>query len=724
MKILIRLVLLISFVLGSGWLPSMNTQAKTLPDSPADATQAAASNLIPSQPPGAVLPTIGLSASHGQLGESIMVSGQGVSPYPGVRVAWLLSDTTLTAAVATVAANNAYSATITVPADAAPGPARVCAAVTGTDLAGFACADFTIDLPAPGSVQGTIPLTVTNAPTNISAPQAITATVKLYDQQGKVIGSAPIQNDGSFNIASVPPGSYTAGVAGIVPVLIVTKTVSVQSAQLSNVNFTPFTQCYAASVVAVRITPTGKPTSQFDFGTYLSFWPFSPDPKPVFEADLQVVSGADVSGVAFRLTDVDGNTTIIGFPGDPVVATTYAITRTIGDWLPGINLLKIEPSVTYPGHPGCYVGTSATRRVNVIQHPMTPTALQHNNDRRIHDTKWDGSRYTFSINMPDNYSSFDIISPPPFFQNGEQLLPAMFPKPAPSFQYLGLSENKHGTAFSMSGTIDLDGKVTFTAMRGRTGLFALSQRGINGEHAFLPESVEGLPALAALPAVIDQVEQRSGLLASSAFPPTFNSLRDLNYSFGPETLFPFDVEVPIFEGPVASFFGVLNAKVSVNTGISGEVVMQGTIWPLAPDLELSARARVSPRVDVNASGDLLGLFSVGVTSRTEGTIIVPAKVSSRDNRLAWLEDPCMRLQVLLYFWMSVTVAQWETDPITMIDYTNGACPAARLASAPGVAPAQPRLFSAPNVISGPGGRMLSVYVEDTSRPTRPIACPK
>lgn len=720
MKILIRLVLLMSFVLGSAWLPPMTARATTLNEPPAS-VEAATS--FPAQPPGAVLPTIGLSVSHGQSGNSIVVSGQGVSPYPGVRVAWLLSDSTLTAAVVNVAANNAYSTTITVPVDATPGPARVCAAVTGTDLAGFACANFTIDLPAPGSVQGTIPLTALNAPAGSAAPQVITATMKLYDQQGKVIGSAPIQNDGSFNVANVPPGSYTAGVAGSVPVLVTTKPVTVQSAQLSTVNFTPFTQCYAASVVAIRITPTGKPTSQFDFGTYLSFWPYSPDPKPVFEADLQVASGANVSGVAFRLTDVNGSTSIIGFPSAPVTGTTYAITRTIGDWLPGINLLKVEPTVTYPGHPGCYVGSPLTKRVNVIQHPMTPTALQHYNDRRIQDTKWDGSRYTFKISMPDNYSSFDIISPAPFFQNGEQLLPTMFPNPAPSFPYLGATENKHGTAFSMSGTIDLDGVVTFTAMRGRTGLFALSQRGINGEHPFLPESVEGLPALAALPAVIDQVEQRSGLLAASNFPPTFNSLRDLNYSFGPEKLFPFDVEVPIYDGPVASFFGVLNAKVSVNTGISGEVIMQGTIWPLAPDLEMSARARVSPRVDVSASGDFLGLIGVGVTSRTEGTIIMPAKVSSKDSRLAWLEDPCMRLQVLLYFWISITIKQWATDPISMIDYTNGACPAARSASAPDAAPAQPRLFAAPHVISGPAGRMLAVYVEDTS-PNTPNRVPK
>jgi hypothetical protein len=719
MKIVIRLLLVLGVVLGSGWLPETSTQAMPAAEVQASAdAPVALTNLIPAQPPGAVLPTINLSASHGKTGEAITVSGQGVSPYPGVRVTWLLSDATLTAAVVNIAAGNAYAATITVPTDAAPGPARVCAAVTGTTLAGFACANFTIDPIAPGSVQGAIPLTAMNAPARSSAPQAITATVKLYDQQGRVIGSAPIQDDGTFNVGAVPPGSYTAGVAGIVPVLVTTRTVSVQSAQMSSVNFTPFTQCLAASVVAVRITPTGKPTSQYDFGTYLSFWPYSPDPKPVMEADLQVVSGANVSGVAFKVTDVGGDTIVIGFPGTPAAGTTYAITRTIGDWLPGINLLKIEPSVTYPGHPGCYVAQPTARRVNVIQHPMTPNVLQHNNDRRIQDTKWDGSRYVFNVDMPDYYDSFDIISPPPFFQNGEQILPTTFPNPAPDLDYLGVSENKHGAAFSISGTLDLDGNVTFTAVRGRTGAFALSQRTIDGQYSFIPESIDGIPALAMLPAVIDEVQQRSGLLAPAAFPPTFSNLRDVHVDLGPETLFPFDVETPVYEGVLFTLFGLANVRVSISVGVSGDVVIQGTVWPLAPDIDVRARARVSPRVDVDVIGDILGVVAVGGTARTEGTVSVPAHVSTKDDRLVWLEDPCMRIKVILYLWMSIGIGDasktWNLDPQTLLDYTNGACSAAQLATAPDAVPTRPRLFSAPNVISGPGGRMLSVHVEDTS----------
>ena len=131
MKTVIRILLMMSLVL-SGWLPLASTQAMSLNDLPVKRAAVAPSNLIPAKPSGAMLPTIGLSASHGKLGESITVSGQCAVSYLGVRVAWLLSDATLTAAVVDVAANNAYSATITVLLEAVPGSARVCAAVSNT----------------------------------------------------------------------------------------------------------------------------------------------------------------------------------------------------------------------------------------------------------------------------------------------------------------------------------------------------------------------------------------------------------------------------------------------------------------------------------------------------------------------------------------------------------------------------------------------------------------
>ena len=102
-----------------------NHRRAEVPTSPQD---------IPAPPGGGPRPTVTLNPNHGYFGQSVTVSGQGVAPYPGVRIAWLTGDATLTAAVVNVGAAQAYSAALTVPADVAPGPAKICAAVTGAAL--------------------------------------------------------------------------------------------------------------------------------------------------------------------------------------------------------------------------------------------------------------------------------------------------------------------------------------------------------------------------------------------------------------------------------------------------------------------------------------------------------------------------------------------------------------------------------------------------------------
>ncbi|HUM70181.1 MAG TPA: hypothetical protein PLK31_15220, partial [Chloroflexota bacterium] len=57
---------------------------------------------LPAPIPGGNEPTIALSVNHGLPGTAVTVSGQGVSPYPGVRVAWLDEETTASLAVAPV----------------------------------------------------------------------------------------------------------------------------------------------------------------------------------------------------------------------------------------------------------------------------------------------------------------------------------------------------------------------------------------------------------------------------------------------------------------------------------------------------------------------------------------------------------------------------------------------------------------------------------------------
>jgi hypothetical protein len=103
----------------------------------------AAAPLALPAPVAGVQPTIQLSVASAKPGESVEVSGQGVAPYPGVRVVWLDERSSASAAESARQPFGAYAVTIRVPENALPGAARICAAVTGTPEAAFACAGFT-----------------------------------------------------------------------------------------------------------------------------------------------------------------------------------------------------------------------------------------------------------------------------------------------------------------------------------------------------------------------------------------------------------------------------------------------------------------------------------------------------------------------------------------------------------------------------------------------------
>ena len=176
------------------------------------------SYLSRTRPRNCPTPTIHLSVNHGYVGQSVLVSGNVPSAaYTGVRVSWVISDTTYTAAVVNRDATLAYQATTGVPHTLVTGSAKVCAALTGTAIAEFACQDFTLD-PAPlGSVTGTIPLAVmTNgAAGRAGAPVApINATANLMDRGGNILYSGPVGSNGSFSIANVASGIYQVAVTG------------------------------------------------------------------------------------------------------------------------------------------------------------------------------------------------------------------------------------------------------------------------------------------------------------------------------------------------------------------------------------------------------------------------------------------------------------------------------------------------------------------------------
>ena len=297
-------------------------------------------NSVPSPPAGGPRPTIVVTPDHGYMGQAVTVSGQGVSPYPGVRVAWLAGDATLTAAVVDLDPSDAYSVTLTVPTEASPGLAKLCAAVTGTALAEFACAEFTIDTPPPGSIQGQLPLAATATLLSL-APGQFDASFILRTSSGMEVASAPIQQDGSFEIAQVPPDTYVGTVEGSVSVLVGNTEVTVGPSQLKEL-YPPTIEEW----LDIQPTPGGRtcnppanttasPTLWANVvvtpaGTYLALGPPGPASPPVtvtISALPQTVTDTAVVSVTFAVRREDGSEIVIGTDTTPA-----SCPKTLSGW--------------------------------------------------------------------------------------------------------------------------------------------------------------------------------------------------------------------------------------------------------------------------------------------------------------------------------------------------------------------------------------------------------
>ncbi|HRQ41171.1 MAG TPA: CARDB domain-containing protein [Chloroflexota bacterium] len=688
---------------------------------------------LPAPIPGGNEPTIALSVNHGLPGTAVTVSGQGVSPYPGVRVAWLDEETTASLAVAPVGSGQAYSVQVHVPDTAVPGPYRICAAVTGTAQAAFACQNFTVDAPTPGSVSGQLPLSLNAAPNGgmvINNPTVLDAVANLYDRQGNIIASAPVNVNGSFNLSNVPPGSYTAAIAGIVPVVVQNAQVTVTSGGQATFNPAPFPQCQKGSVVAVRMSPSGKATDQFEFGSYVNYWPYDQaGPKLNIQVDMQLPSGATLGLMPVYFDRNEGNDYLWTAVDPPAQGTTYNFDKWVATVDVGVRQFKFRPGIS--GGQGCANAADGIRRVHIIEHPMQTNALQQYVDRRVTDLVWDGSRYAFNVKLHSSYDGYDFLIP--FFSvNGQQRLPIAFPSPSPNLPYLGEQYNTLGAApFNIKGTIDLDGNITLQTVRTRSRSHILSQNDIiNSIAPIFPEGSQ-IPA-GGMASAQTAAAQTAGipLYRANAAQSLTDQLRQFTYTVDPITLFEYDKEVPVYEGLLFSAAGLADVRISITLGVSGDMVINGTVRPLDPSMNITSVTHTRPRVDITvALNALFGVASGGATTRTEAEMRYPISMNSDDPDVISLFDACMRLKVTLMFWARVNLLfadmQWNLAEETIVDYAEGNCslPLALMGGASTASQTPPRLMTVPKIASGANGAMLATFVEDTA-PNAAVPSPK
>ncbi len=220
-KKLLNVVLVLVFLVSSA--PNGSSYASH-PLISNDASGPDTTSAVPA-PTGFPTPTIHLSISHGYVGQSVIVTGNVPShTYPGVRVSWVISDTTYTTSVVAVNPDLTYQATTGVPYTLETGPAKVCATLTGTDIAEYACQNFTLDLAPNGSVSGVLPtsgMSAGGAEVPDEPGTQTTASVNLMNRAGTILYSGSVDGTGVFSIPNVSPGVYQIAATGNVAQTVV-----------------------------------------------------------------------------------------------------------------------------------------------------------------------------------------------------------------------------------------------------------------------------------------------------------------------------------------------------------------------------------------------------------------------------------------------------------------------------------------------------------------------
>lgn len=638
--------------------------ASMLPVSPNQVSSAAGA--IPAPIANGPRPTIALSPDHGYAGQVVVVSGQGVAPFPGVRVVWLRDDATRTATVVARDSSDNYKADLTVPNDLKPGPTQICAAVTGSAQAAFACATFVVDVPPSGSVRGAIPLQATG---KRATSAAINAQMNLYTNTGMVVSSAPIAADGSFVINNVPPGTYDSGVTGTVPAIVTTGSVTVRPSGISDIIGVIDTTCRTTRVTQVRATLARDTlaAAEYDFGAYVALGASGSVVNETFEADLQVDDGSVIESVRFDLVFPNSQrVTIATDTSAPYQASYNASLLPVG-----ITRLQVIPIVAGETQSLCRV----SRTLNTISDPMRDPLIQPGGQ-----TTWNAAnrRYTFAGTIP----------------NVGGLLPLSYPEPPPELPLLGRLENRLDMGIRVEGSLAFNGDMRLRVLRAEASARLFSQNIFNSSRDLLPAGAERL--------VVNP-----------------SDLRRIGIDLGPYTLYSFDTgDIPVFRSPIASFWGIVTVNASISVGISGDLVFAATVQPLLPAIDATLTASVRPRLSISIWVDiLLGVASAGADATAEVSLGLPLRLNTEANPPVWIDNPCIRVNVNLSVWAAVNLwlwkERWTLGDWPLVNYAEG-CPVMRPTATLAATITPPRVMAAPAITNGPGGRMLSVYVDDTT----------
>lgn len=670
--------------------------------------------------PGGPAPTISLAVANGYAGQAVEVSGQAADGLPGVRLAWLLDEATFTVAEVQAAADSSYTASVAVPPEARPGPARLCAAPMGAERGAFACADFTVDEPPPGAVDVTLPEGV--VPAGLQLQQATTLT--LFDQAGNQVATGSADATGRVQIASVPPGVYQVGVGGPVARIVdlgslrvgpggtATTLVEVQASRFDRVTGGFCNNDNArVTVVRARYSDTGRfplppardpnapgrARSQYEarltsvnlfygttpvppqpqLGTFLNGVFLNNEFRPLVQSRL--VGGVSAVNVYLRKPGDTAFTKIatVSRQGD-----AFPFTFNVGALRAGASELAFQPVAG--ADPQC----SKVVTVNVAPNPFDNAFARGT-------IAWDPAYeiYEFSGSIPGNRGPLPIVLPSD-------------PWRVPVLGDLG---TRLDAAIRIGGWVELNNVMTLYLLDAQIDAKVLGQGLIDGQ-----------------PRLTQNLLPPGGLTRYDPANP-----RNLLIELPERRIGGAMHEVTFFRGVLFSWFGIFNLKGAVGARFGVNAGFGVKIYPLQPraDATFSATGVVGGYLEF--SGDVLGgLVEGGARGGIDAGIKLPLKIDvGAGGSGVGLRTPCFGLRGYIQPYISAVWGLFEKRlrPIELFRVEQPAgCnivfdSLARQIGDPTRPP--PRVLPQPQLAAGAGGRVVAVYLEDAN-PAATTAAPR
>jgi len=638
------------------------SEGRAIPDV-ALATSLAGPSVIPAPPVGGPRPTINATPLSGFAGQEVTLSGQGVAGYSGVRLAWVLEDATQTLDVVEVDETNSYSASVFIPTAAVTGTNEICAAVTGTTEAEFACTNFTVIPPPTSTVEG-----------GMFVPEGEIvsgAEIKVFDDLGNVIASDEPDSDGSFSVPDVPPGVYTLAATGRVPKLVNKTEIKVAAGVDLVGEVLMELACSDAKVTRLKADPAAKPAdNSADWGTYIALGSGGDAVNVSFEAEVQHTTA--VERVEFEIERPDGSVVNLGSDSNRPYSKSYNVSLLP----PGISTLRATPVPAGDIDPE--LCSTEEKTIKVVDNPLDSSFLFGS------PISWNSGQehYTFDGQIPSLGGALPLVWPDP---------PPQLPAPINAEL-----RNKLNAGLLFEADVDLSGRVTFRMLQAKLLAEVFSQT--------VYQKKFGL--------------RSAGINAVQVDP---HNVRALAVDYGPFKVKEYHKQKTIFSSILFSA-GVVDLRATIKVGVDGALYLEGTIQPLLPELETTLTANAQPKLIGKLAVDAK---AARIEGRLIPSLLLsfPLMVRTTSQPYVRPETPCLIFKVDV----NVRVKLRNPTPIgpnwaKVLDKTQNladehqppGCSAPGTAHVLASAPPPSRILPSPDVATSPTGQVLAAYVKDAT----------